>query len=85
MENVDQKKEHFRRYLERNGVIDAFTKVLCALYEEPEHPANALEYVRQYLGSSSDNKVAALMERVSRLEAENQQLRDQCEQLSKGE
>ncbi len=41
----DQRKEEFRRYLERSGVIDALTKVLVGLYEDPEKPANALEYV----------------------------------------
>jgi len=39
----DSKKEEFRKYLERSGVIDVFTKVLVALYEEPEKPSNALE------------------------------------------
>ena len=31
----ESKKEEFRKYLEWSGVIDAFTKVLVALYEEP--------------------------------------------------
>jgi len=38
------KKEEFRRYLEGAGVLDAFTKVLVGLYEEPEKPRDALEY-----------------------------------------
>ena len=32
----DSKKEEFRKYLEKSGVIDALTKVLVGLYEEPE-------------------------------------------------
>ena len=44
-QGADSKKEEFRKYLERSGVIDALTKVLVGLYEEPEKPANALEYV----------------------------------------
>ena len=36
-------RPQFRKYLERAGVIDALTKVLVALYEEAEKPANALE------------------------------------------
>jgi hypothetical protein len=40
---VDQKKEDFRKYLEKNGIIDALTKVLVGLYEEPEKPENPVE------------------------------------------
>ena len=39
----DSKKEEFRKYLERAGVIDALTRVLVGLYDEPEKPTNALE------------------------------------------
>lgn len=40
----DSKKEEFRKYLERAGVMDALTKVLVSLYEETEKPNDALEY-----------------------------------------
>jgi len=30
----ESKKEEYRRYLEKSGVIDALTKVLVGLYEE---------------------------------------------------
>ena len=42
-QSPDAKKEEFRKYLERSGVIDALTKVLVGLYEEPEKPSNAIE------------------------------------------
>jgi hypothetical protein len=35
--------------LEKNGVMDALTKVLVNLYEEPEKPEDALEYIRDRL------------------------------------
>ena len=41
---ADSKREEFRKYLEKAGVLDALTKVLVGLYEEPEKPNNALEY-----------------------------------------
>ncbi|EOD08968.1 hypothetical protein EMIHUDRAFT_68044, partial [Emiliania huxleyi CCMP1516] len=44
----DAKKEEFRKYLERSGVIDALTKVLVGLYEEPEKPSNAIECATAY-------------------------------------
>ena len=39
------KREEFRKYLEKTGVMDALTKVLVSLYEEPDKPENAVEYI----------------------------------------
>jgi hypothetical protein len=39
------------RYLEKSGVIDALTKVLVGLYEEPERPPNAVDYIKRYMGA----------------------------------
>ena len=47
----DSKKEEFRKYLEKSGVIDALTKVLVGLYEEPERPPNAVDYIKRYMGA----------------------------------
>ena len=41
---ADSKREEFRKYLEKAGVLDSLTKILVSLYEEPEKPNNALEY-----------------------------------------
>ncbi|XP_066150475.1 c-Myc-binding protein homolog [Euwallacea fornicatus] len=43
------KREEFRKYLEKNGVMDALTRVLVNLYEETEKPEDALEYIRDKL------------------------------------
>ncbi|KAG7231687.1 hypothetical protein INR49_010737 [Caranx melampygus] len=40
----ESKREQFRRYLEKSGVLDTLTSVLVALYEEGDKPNNALEY-----------------------------------------
>lgn len=50
----DSKREEFRKYLERAGVMDALTKVLVSLYEEPEKPDDALEYIRLNLGGITE-------------------------------
>ncbi|KAH8073357.1 hypothetical protein JL720_10948 [Aureococcus anophagefferens] len=55
----DSKKEEFRKYLEKSGVIDALTKgggrrpecLLVGLYEEPERPPNAVDYIKRYMGA----------------------------------
>jgi len=43
------KREEFRKYLEKNGVMDALTRVLVNLYEEVDKPEDALEYIRDKL------------------------------------
>ncbi|XP_078042387.1 c-Myc-binding protein isoform X1 [Augochlora pura] len=57
MKPVDSKKEEFRKYLERAGVMEALTKILVSLYEEPEKPDDPLEYVRQRIGDITENDV----------------------------
>ena len=42
---METKRDEFRRYLEKAGVMDALTKVLVGLYEEPDKPNDALMYV----------------------------------------
>lgn len=77
-QSSDAKKEEFRKYLEKSGVIDALTKVLVGLYEEPERPPSAVDYVRKYLGSSSTSNVD-----VDALRNENEELRNRIRELSR--
>uniref|UniRef100_A0A8C2N4M5 c-Myc-binding protein n=1 Tax=Cricetulus griseus TaxID=10029 RepID=A0A8C2N4M5_CRIGR len=37
---TNSKREQFQRYLENSGVLDTLTKMLVALYEEPEKPTS---------------------------------------------
>merc|ERR1711975_44748 len=71
----DAKKEEFRKYLESSGVIDALTKVLVGLYEEPEKPSNALDFIKMTLGAPTGVDVEAL-------KAENETLRKKCDEMS---
>lgn len=48
--NNNTKKDEFKNYLDKAGVLDALTKVLVGLYEEPERPSAPLEYVKKHLG-----------------------------------
>lgn len=71
------KKEEFRRYLEKTGVMDALTKVLVGLYEEPDRVhINALEYVKKYLG-------APVGVDLDGLKRENEALKKQVEKYKK--
>ncbi|CAK8686096.1 unnamed protein product [Clavelina lepadiformis] len=80
---ADSKREEFRKYLEKAGVLDALTKVLVNLYEEPEKPNNALEFLYQHLnGSGPDSAdVEALKVDVVELKAKVAQLTDENEDL----
>lgn len=48
---VEDSKTAFKRYLEDHGVIRQLTRVLVGLYEAPERPLNALEYIKRHLGA----------------------------------
>ena len=74
VQTTEQKKEEFRKYLERAGVIDQLTKVLVGLYEEPEKPGNAIEFIKKYLGAPSDTD-------VEQLKAENDGLKKEKNDL----
>jgi hypothetical protein len=74
MSSTEAKKDEFRRYLERTGVIDALTRVLIGLYEEPAVP-NALDYVKQHLGGPTVNVD------VEGLKRENEELKRQLAAL----
>lgn len=79
----DSKREEFRKYLEKAGVLDALTKVLVGLYEEPEKPNNALDFLKQHLGASGPDTsdVEALKLEVTELRQEVEQLKDKNNEL----
>ncbi|KAL5011136.1 hypothetical protein ScPMuIL_013441 [Solemya velum] len=74
---ADSKREEFRKYLEKAGVLDALTKVLVGLYEEPEKPNNALDFLRQHLGASGPDTAD-----VETLKLENSELKQKVEMLT---
>uniref|UniRef100_A0A8I5NGF0 c-Myc-binding protein n=1 Tax=Papio anubis TaxID=9555 RepID=A0A8I5NGF0_PAPAN len=50
---TDSKCEQFQRYLEKLRVLDTLTKVLVALYKEPEKPNSALDFLKHRLGAAT--------------------------------
>ena len=77
----ESKKEEFRRYLENSGVIDQLTRVLVGLYEEPEKPNDAVEFIKKYLGSPQDVDVDKLILEHEKLKHEYELLQRKCEEL----
>lgn len=58
---ADSKKEAYRKYLESAGVVDALTKVLVALYEEPDKPKVAVDYIKTVLGAPTGAEYDAIV------------------------
>eukprot|EP00053_Salpingoeca_punica_P012497 m.111941 g.111941 ORF g.111941 m.111941 type:complete len:94 (+) comp15961_c0_seq8:1879-2160(+) len=84
-ETIEAKKEEFRKYLEKGGVIDALSKVLVGLYEEPEKPGNALEFLQRHLQGGAPNTadVESLRAENAALKLKNEQLETELEELKK--
>ena len=70
--------------MEKAGVVDALTKVLVGLYEEPERPSHAVEYLKKYMGAPVGVDVDALRAENERLRAEVASLREQLANASHG-
>ena len=81
-ESADVQKEEFRKYLEANGVISQLTKVLVGLYEEPERPPNAVDYVKRYLGAPTGVDVEAIRAENDTLKKQNAELKETIEELN---
>ncbi|XP_063734969.1 c-Myc-binding protein-like isoform X2 [Eleginops maclovinus] len=88
MQAPDSKREQFRRYLEKTGVVDSLTSVLVALYELPEKPSNSLEFVKEHLNSvgqtlaeseALQQEVIELRQRCARLVEENKELKSRLQ------
>lgn len=79
----DSKKEEFRKYLDKSGVIDALTKVLVGLYEEPERPPNAVDYIKRFMGAPAGVDVDSIRAENSNLKDEAKELRKTIAELNK--
>lgn len=79
---TDSKPENFRKYLENSGsVMDSLTRALVSLYEEPEQPADPLNYIRQSIGAGESVDVDALVRRNQELKEEVESLNQQIAEL----
>ncbi|XP_035379480.1 C-Myc-binding protein [Electrophorus electricus] len=78
----ESKREQFRRYLEKAGVLDSLTNVLVALYEETEKPNNAMDFIKQHLGSGDDSTdIESLRVELSKLQHKYDQLLEENREL----
>lgn len=73
---IDGSKEDFRKYLDRQGVLDAITKVLIKC--NSDRPENAIEYLLDNLGEKLKDK-----DTIARLENELNDARNEIEILKR--
>jgi len=81
---ADNKREEFRRYLERNGVMESITRALVALYEESEKPEDPLRYIchRLHYRFKEQPTVDALKSELGETTFELRRLREQMSKLT---
>nr|CCA23573.1 conserved unknown protein putative [Albugo laibachii Nc14] len=79
----EAKKEEFRKYLEKSGVVDALTKVLVGLYEVNDKPSNAVDYLKRFLGAPTGVDIDALRAENEELKKKNAELIQTIEELNK--
>jgi len=80
---IEAKKDEFRTYLEKTGVVDQLTRVLVSLYEENERPQNKMDYIKKNLNSPDDIDTDNLKNEYIKLKNENDQLKKRIEELTK--
>eukprot|EP00798_Chlamydomonas_sp_ICE-L_P024963 gene24963-10621_t len=57
----ESQKETFRKYLEASGALDNLVKVLVSLYEEPDKPKQAQDYIKAALGAPTPAEYEAVV------------------------
>ncbi|XP_023229305.1 c-Myc-binding protein-like isoform X2 [Centruroides sculpturatus] len=91
---VDSKREEFRKYLEKAGVLDVITKALVELLEAKDRPSDAMEFLRQQLAAANPhaNEISALQDELTKtneqlklLTIENTNLKNKLQQLQQYE
>ena len=56
--------------------------VLVGLYEEPERPPNAVDYIKRYMGAPTGVDVDAMRQELEKLKAENATLQGTVKELT---
>ena len=80
---IKKKKDEFRAYLEKTGVVDQLTKVLVSLYEETDKPTNPLEFIKRNMSAPEEIDQDNLKNEYLKLKEENEKLRQRVTELQK--
>ena len=80
---IEAKKDEFRAYLEKTGVVDQLTKVLVSLYEETDKPTNPIEFIKRNMSAPEEIDQDNLKNEYLKLKEENEKLRVRVTELQK--
>jgi len=72
---IEAKKDEFRGYLEKTGVVDQLTRVLVSLYEENDKPQNAVDFIKRNLNAPDEIDTDNLKNDYLKLKEENEKLK----------
>ena len=76
--SLDAKREEFRKYLEKEGVLEYLTKHLVPLYEKADKPTSALEYLKNNFAGKEFEEAK---QKAETLESKNRDLKKNVERL----
>ena len=79
-QNLETKREQFRAYLEKEGILESISKALVTLYEESDKPKEALAFVRKNIAAAELDSMKAQVESLSQ---ENEKLKSEVASLGK--
>merc|ERR1711971_1196896 len=77
---IDARREEFRKYLDKEGILESISKAFVALYEEPDKPTDPLLFVRNNLAGSEMQDMILQLENSTK---ENEQLKSKVSTLEK--
>jgi hypothetical protein len=80
---IEAKKDEFRAYLEKTGVVDQLTKVLVSLYEETDKPTNPIDFIKRNMSAPEEIDQDNLKNEYLKLKEENEKLRQRVTELQK--
>ncbi len=80
---IEAKKDEFRAYLEKTGVVDQLTKVLVSLYEETDKPTNPIDFIKRNMSAPEEIDQDNLKNEYLKLKEENEKLRVRVTELQK--
>ena len=80
---MDQRRTEFRRWLDYEGILDAFTKLFVTLFEEPQWPDDAIGYARAFFGSTSRAEIEEAIAENNRLKEEVKAAEQKIEEVKK--
>ena len=80
---IEAKKDEYRAYIEKTGVVDQLTKVLVSLYEESEKPVNPLDFIKRNMSAPEEIDQDNLKNEYLRLKEENEKLKNKVTELQK--